>query len=345
MTRKNIFIIITIFTLMVFAGTMPLYAGDVARIGTAGGVQVQVPVGAQSLAMSGANIANVKGLEAIYWNPAGLGNLGGRAAGSFSTMQIFSDIRVNYLALGVNFGRLGTIGFDLKAFDFGDIPVTTNEDMDGLSGQTFAPTFVTTGLTFSKRITDAIAVGFTGKLILESIPRASASAIAFDMGIQYFGLGGIEGVSFGIALKNVGQKMKYTGSAFLVQAQDAGSNINDFREIPTAEHGLPATIEFGLGYTYNINESNSLLIVGNFLNENYGSDAYKFGLEYLFSDFVALRAGYIYQDVDSNDQLYSFTAGFGLNTTVGATALEFGYAYRATQYFDGSNLFSLVVGF
>ena len=54
------------------------------------------------------------------------------------------------------------------------------------------------------------------------------------MGIQYFGLGGIEGVSFGIALKNIGQKMKYTGSAFLVQAQDAGSNINDFREIPTA---------------------------------------------------------------------------------------------------------------
>jgi hypothetical protein len=345
MNRNNMFLILTLFTLVVFAGSLPLYGGDVARIGTAGGVQVQVPVGARSLAMSGANISDVQGLEAIFWNPAGLGNLKGRAAGAFSTMQIFSDIRVNYLALGINFGRLGTIGFDLKSMDFGDIPVTTNQDMDGLSGQTFAPTFVTAGITYSRRLTDAISVGLVGKYILESIPRAEASALAFDMGIQYFTVGGIEGFSLGIALKNIGQSMQYTGSAFLVQAQDAGSNINEFREIPTAKHKLPATIEFGVGYEYNINEMNSLMLAGNFQNENFGDDGFKFGLEYTYSDFLALRGGYLYQDVESDAQLYTFTVGLGLRTTVGATDLIFDYAYRDMQYFDGNSLFSFTVGF
>jgi hypothetical protein len=333
------------FTLAVFVGSIPLFGSDPARTGTAGGVQVQVPVGARSLGMAGANVANVEGLEALYWNPAGLGSMKDKAAGTFSTMQIFNDINVNYLGLAFNMGRLGMLGYQLKAIDFGDIPVTTNQDMDGLSGQTISPTFVTTGLTYSNRLTDAIAVGFTGKLVLESIPRAKATAVAFDIGIQYHTLGGISGLALGLAVKNIGTNIHYTGSAFLVQAQDAGADINQFRDIPTAKHNLPATVELGLGYRYNIAEDNSLLFSGNFQNENFGEDYLRFGLEYMYSDFVALRAGYLTQDVDSDDQLYSFTAGLGLRTTVGGTNLSFEYAYRDSQYFDGNNLFQFTVGF
>jgi hypothetical protein len=345
MNRKKLLLILTASTLVLFMGLLPLYGGDAARTGTAGGVQVQVPVGGRSLAMAGANVAEVKGLEALYWNPAGLGTFQYKAAGTFSTMKIFNDVNVNYLGLGFNMGRLGALGFQLKAFDFGEIPVTTTQDMDGLSGQTFSPTFVTTGLTYSKRLTDAISVGFTGKLVMESIPRASASAVAFDMGIQYIGLGGIENVSLGVVVKNIGTKMKYTGSAFLGQSQDAGSPITDFREIPTASANLPATVELGLGYHYTIAKDNSLLFLFNFQNENYGEDAYKFGVEYGYSDFIALRAGYIAQGIDSEDQLYSFAAGIGLQTTVSSTTLIFDYAYRNSQYFNGNNLFSLTIGF
>lgn len=345
MNRNKLFLIITMFTLAVFVGFIPLYGGDAARTGTAGGVQVQVPVGARSLAMAGANVANVEGLEALYWNPAGLGSFKDKAAGTFSTMQIFNDINVNYLGLAFNMGRLGMIGYQLKAIDFGDIPVTTTQDMDGLSGQNISPTFVTTGLTYSNRLTDAIAVGFTGKLVLESIPRASATAVAFDIGIQYHALGGISGLSLGLAVKNIGTDIQYTGSAFLGQAQDAGSPITDFRDIPTASHNLPATVELGLGYRHNIAENNALLFSGNFQNENFGEDAFRFGLEYAYSDFIALRAGYLTQGIDSDDQLYSFTAGLGLRTIVSGTILAFEYAYRDSQYFDGNNLFQFTIGF
>jgi hypothetical protein len=346
MNRKKISLMIALISLVVLLGLLPLYGGDPARVGTAGGVQVQVPVGPRSLAMAGANVADVQGLEAIYWNPAGLGTLGFNAGGTISTMKIFNDISVNYLALGVQAGRLGTLGFSIKAFDFGEIPVTTNQDMDGASGQTFSPTFVTAGLTYAKSLTDVISVGVTGKLVYESIPRANASAFAFDMGIQYHNLGGINGMSMGLAVKNIGSSMQYTGSAFLVQAQDAGASSNDFRTIPTAKHKLPATIELGLGYQYNINETNALLLSGNFQNQNFGDDALRFGVEYRYSTFLALRGGYLYsQGVDSEEQLYDFTAGVGLRASLGGSEIGVDYAFRNTQYFDSSNLFSLTIGF
>lgn len=345
MNYKKIFLMIVVMVLIGGIAGLPLYGGDPARVGTAGGVQVQVPVGPRNLAMAGANIANVQGLEAIYWNPAGLGAMGFNAGGTVSTMTIFNDIDVNYLALGVDMGRLGTLGFSLKAFDFGDIPVTTNQDMDGESGETFAPTFVTTGLTYSKRLTEAISVGLTAKLIHESIPRASATAGALDIGIQYHQLGGISGLSMGVAVKNIGTDIKYTGSAFLRDARDAGSAGNNFREVPTASHNLPATIELGLGYKYNLAETSSLLFSGNFQNENYGEDLYRLGAEYSFNNLIALRGGYLMSAVDSDDELYTFSLGVGLHSKVGGADLALDYAFRDVQYFDGTNLFSLTVGF
>lgn len=346
MNRKTLFSILIMIPLIAIMGLSPLYGGDEARIGTAAGVQVQVPVGARGLAMAGADVASVQGLEALYWNPAGLGNFSYKAAANLSTMRIFNDIKINYLGIAAAAGKLGTIGFSIKAFDFGEIPVTTNNDMDGKSGDTFSPTFMTTGLTYAKRVTDVISFGVTAKLILESIQGANATAGALDLGIQYHQLGGISGLSLGVALKNIGTKLQYTGSGMLVQAQDAGSAVTDFRELPTASHNLPATVELGLVYQYNIAESSTLMAAGNFQNENFGSDGFKFGLEYLYSDFVALRGGYLYnQNVDSEAQLFSFTAGLGLMTKVGNTNLGFDYAYRDSQYFDGNNLFQLTIGF
>ncbi|KAB2853203.1 MAG: hypothetical protein F9K42_00620, partial [Ignavibacterium sp.] len=54
--------------------SISLYAGDKSRKGTNGADQLLVPVGARSIATSGAFVANVIGLESIYYNPAGLDN-------------------------------------------------------------------------------------------------------------------------------------------------------------------------------------------------------------------------------------------------------------------------------
>lgn len=347
MSKRKLIIFTSLLVLAVFIGfSTNAFAGDPARIGTAGGVQVQVPVGARDLAMGGANLSNTNGLEAIYWNPAGFASMQNSAAALFSTMTIFNDVHVNYAAVGVQAGRLGSIGFTIKAFDFGDIPVTTNQDMDGSAGALFSPTYVTTGATYARRLTDAIQVGITGKMIYESVPRASASALAFDMGIQYHNLGGLNGLSLGLAVRNIGTNLQYKGSAFLVQAQDLGSTRKDFRDRPTESSQLPASIELGLGYTYQFAEDNSLLLTGLFQNNNFENDNYKVGAEYSFKDLIALRGGYrSVVNTESAEINYRFTLGVGLHYNLGGTDLTFDYAYRDSQYFDGNSLFSLKIGF
>lgn len=346
MRNKKIFYVSAIFALVLLVGLTSVFAGDPARTGTAAGAQTLVPVGARYLAMAGANVANVSGVDGIFWSPAALANMENRAAGVFSTMTIFNDINVNYLALGFKMGRVGAFGFTLKAFDFGDIPETTVQDPDGASGRTFSPTFVTTGLTYGRMLTDAIQVGVTGKIVYESIPRAAATAFAFDAGIQYHGLGGINGLSIGVVVKNIGTNMQYTGSALLTQATAEGSNQSGFLSRETSSDQLPALIELGVGYKRNIAEKSDLLLTGNFQNNNFGNDNYKFGAEYTYSDLFALRGGYIlYNNIDTENVLYRFTLGAGLHYKLGGTDLTFDYAFRDSQYFDGNNLFSLKIGF
>ncbi len=332
-------------SLVLFLGLSPVYGGDPARTGTAGGEQLLVPVGARDLAMGGSNVAFSSGLDAIYWNPAGLSKMNSTAAGVFSTMQIFNDIDVNYLALGLKAGKLGMIGVSIKSFDVGDIAETTLDDIEGASGATFSPTFVTGALTYSRQLTDVIQVGVTGKFISESVPRASASAVAFDIGIQYHNLGGLDGISMGLVVKNIGTNLNYGGSAFLTQQVDP-NGTTQFRERPTATAQLPASVELGVGYQRNINEDNAIIFNGNFENNNFGNDNFKFGAEYAYSDLIALRGGYLVTDgLASDDQLYRFTLGVGLHYALGGTDLSFDYAFRDSQYFDGNNMFSLTIGF
>ena len=46
-------------------------AEDTNRMGTAGAVELRLPVGARATALSGAVLADVTGAEALFWNPAG----------------------------------------------------------------------------------------------------------------------------------------------------------------------------------------------------------------------------------------------------------------------------------
>jgi hypothetical protein len=345
MISRKIFSGLVILAMVLGFAAAPSFAGDPDRIGTAAGVQVQVPVGARDMALVGSNIAYTSGLDAIYWNPAGLARMENTAAAQFSYMSIFNDIGVNYLAAAYGNEDLGTFGFSIKSFSFGDIPFTTVEDMDGTSGRTFSPTFVTLGFTYSRLLTEAVNVGFTLKLINESIDRAAANAFAFDIGLQYTNLGSIDGLSFAVALKNIGSNLQYAGSGLGSNYQNT-SGREDFLTRETASNQLPASIEIGFGYKAMLAERNSVTIAGDFISNNFENDAAKVGLEYSFDDFLFARGGYnIGMGVDKDAQLYDFALGAGIQYPLGDVNFRFDYAYRNSQYFDGENIFTVSLGF
>lgn len=314
-----------------------VFAGDESRLGTTAGTQVSVPVGARDLAMAGSDLVYTRGVDAVFWNPASISTLQ-TASGAFSMMSYIADINVNYFAVGGALGGFGNLGFTAKTFDFGDIPITTVEDMDGESGATFSPTFMTMSLTYGKAFTDRINFGVTGKLVYESIPRASASALAFDIGVQYINFANIDGLGLALVLKNIGNDMHYQGSGLTTKATVDG--LEDFYNKEASYDQLPSSYSMGLSYKL----GESIFLGTSFVSNNTSYDEWNFGGEYAFNDMIFIRAGYNYavlDEVDSEDVLFGATFGFGLKYTLMGVGLKLDYVYRATEYFSANQLISL----
>jgi hypothetical protein len=327
---------------------MPAFAANKNRIGTAGAQELLIPVGARGIAIGASGSVFMKGVDAIYWNPAGLGRMDRAVEVLFSQMSYIADIGVSYGGVGVQAGDFGNLGFTLKSLSFGDIPVTTVDFPDG-TGEQYSPSYLTLGLTYGRLLTDRISVGATAYLISESIQNMSATGLAFDIGIQYHNLG-IQGLMLSVAVKSIGPNMKFDGADAYVTANVGERDAQKYK-IETAGFELPTNLEIGLGYSPRLDDKNMITIGGNFRNNNYLEDEYNLGAEYSFQNMLFVRGGYTFspqtdEDITGeNGYIYDFTAGAGLRYDVGGVVLGFDYAYRNVKYFDGNHVFTLAIGF
>lgn len=320
------------------------------RIGTAGATELLVPVGARDLAMGGATSATTTGINAIHWNPAGLGRIEGSAEAMLTSMSYIADIRMNYGAVGFKFGGFGTVALSVKSMDFGDIPLTSTDDPEGIAGRTFTPTYVTLGLSYARAFTDNITAGGSLKLISENLQRVTGSGVALDFGVQYHGIAGFKGVNMGVALKNVGPQVKFSGPGLLRQARNEDARRpTQFYQIQAASWELPTSIEIGLAYDRKASDALGYNVNATYANNTLALDSYKVGGEatYTYNSFiVALRGGIDLMDKGTDDeQIFGPTAGFGFVYKTTGIDIGIDYAYRAVDFFDSNNMFSLYLGF
>ncbi len=329
-------------------------AGSSKRRGTAGAMELLIPVGSRNLAMGAANIAGVRGVEAGYWNPAGLSELDNRIETMFSYQKWIGDINTVYAGFAGKLGDLGSLGLNLTTLDFGEINVTTTDAPDG-TGETYTPQYLTLGLTYSKEMTDRINFGATVKLISESIMRQSATGLAFDAGVQYVMMD--EKLRLGIAVRNIGTNMRFDGPDLEIKVQppgtEPGAASRPFR-VPLQEFELPAQVELGLTHDVVDIESIKWTVAGAFLHNNFSFDEYKLGTELVLNKMFAVRGGYVMAQDPDEDKFYSSTEdfifgpsfGFGLDYPLNVTTrLKLDYAYRMTKFFDSHQLFTLSLAF
>ncbi len=317
-----------------------LIGGDESRIGTSGGNQVLVPVGARGIALAGSERVYSSGLESVYWNPAGLARSQSPTVLA-SSMDLFNDMGVNYFGASGNFDKLGMLGVTVKSIDMGDIPVTTVEDMDGLGGGTFKPTLTTMGVTYANSFSDRSFFGVTGKIVYESIPRATASALALDIGVQYTGLAGVDGLGLALVLNNIGTDMHYEGSGLTGQGTTE-DGISDFLNREASYDKLPSTYNMSLSYSV------AGAILGmTYTSHNFSYDELNLGGEYTLNDMFHLRAGFtspMLEEDSMNDgeTLYSMNFGAGLKYSLYGVNLVVDYTMRnQSDTFNTSNVFSV----
>jgi opacity protein-like surface antigen len=336
-------LLLAVFSL---AFTASLEAGSKNRTGTGGASELTIPIGARSIAMGNATVAMARGIDALFFNPAGAARDAIGTTLYASHMSYIADIGVDCGAVSVPVSSLGVISLQLVGFSVGEIMMTTTDLPDGF-GATFAPQFFTGGLTYSTQLTDRISIGITATLISESMASVSATGFALSAGAIYENLGGIDGLALGLVLKNVGPQMRFDGSGLNVKGSVPGLDRPPyFYKVDAASFELPSSFEMGLGYRGNIGEDHAVTFSAAFQNNNFSDDAYRVGAEYGFQKTVFVRGGYEYSPspVDQRDNVFGPTFGMGLHANVSSVDVMFDYAYRSVKFFGGNHVFSLTLG-
>lgn len=343
---KNLKLLAHTILIVLFISNM-LMAGNESRIGTTGAEQLNIPVGARSIATSGAFIASLTGVESIYWNPAGL-DRSGKTEAMFSYMNYIADINLTYLALASRIGDLGTLAFTVKTLDIGGIIETTTQNPNG-TGNIFSPGFVVGGLTYSKMITDRISGGLTFKVIHESIIDQTALGVAIDFGTQYHFANNL---TIGVILKNIGSNMRFTGGDLEQRSpveESAPNSDEGFFEAVTEKFGIPSQFQLGISYSYDVGANNSIMLGGSFVNQNEAENNVRLGAEYNLGNILFLRGGYDMvtesSDVRSDESIFGFTLGGGLVYSFSNLDLQFDYAFRDVDVFESNHVFTFKISF
>ena len=305
------------------------------RAGTAGAGYLLVPQTARTISMGtgmASGLDDLNGIEALYANPAGLTVNEGSSV-LFSHLNYAADIGVNVLGYAQRFGS-NQLGLTLSAMDYGDIPLTTEENPE-IGGQTYSPTSIVLGFTYARQVTDRISAGLTVNGLRQTIDDMRASGLALNAGMTY--VVGETGLRFGVSLKNFGPKMSFSGNGLVRrgdivgQREDAGQRTVT---IDADDYELPSLLNFGMAYRRDISNTLSATVLGNFRSNSYDQNQYTGGLELGFRDLFYVRGGYQITPEQEFSMYQGANLGAGLSLGVAGTELDVDYGYRFVDFFS-----------
>lgn len=320
-----------------------VYAGTVNSAGTAGGAQLLIPQGNLNIALSTANGSTVSGINAIYVNPAGVANLSSMS-GAMSSGDYIADTQLTNLSFGMPLNESTNMAISLRTMDFGDIIKTSALATEG-DGTTFSPSFLVGNLAFGRNISDRVKVGVVAKLVSETIEDVSATAMGADLGVQYIFPG--DRVSVGVALKNLGSRLEYTGTGLEQNLTPDGTQPGTKDEnfaVQAMDSPLPTSLDIAVGYAL----SPGLTVMTSFENFSYQLNTLSFGAMYSAGNLwvsagtkVNVQTGDRPSDVSSTvwddytTSNWGASLGFGVNLNMDATDVSISYAYRqSSEFFD-----------
>ena len=301
-------------------------------------------------ALGEAGVATSADVNSLYWNNAKLVFIDGRFGGSVSYSpwlhKITNDMFLSYVSGYYRIDDQQVFGMSMRYFNLGDFEI--NDNFGNFVGS-LNPYQVAFDITYSRKLTEELAVGISGRYIRSNTSRQFSllegtdigSTVAIDLGVYYQKKTSLNGhdvnISFGTHLSNFGPKIKY----------------NDFR----ASEPIPTNLRLGTAFRYHLDSDNSVTFVfdvnklmvpsppiividpksgerslmkgketdRNLFSSTFGSftDApegfseemkeltYSLGLEYWYRELFALRGGYFHEHEQKGNRKYlTFGSGF-----------------------------------
>lgn len=332
--------------LIVVAG---LFAVDVhaqdaenERIGTSALMELTVPVTPRTVALGSAltgGMDSAPGVEALISNPAAA-MLNQSTNAMFSRMEYVADVGVNYFGLAQRFGA-NNIALTVTSWDYGDIPLQTEDDPNIDPSNTWSANSIVLGLTYARQLTDRIGAGVTVKGLSQSIDNMDSQGVALDAGMTY--IVGESGLRFGVSLNNFGPQMGFTGIGLQedLGEEGPGGEFDVPGEVRDIQSELPSMLNFGAAYQRNLAGNLSATLLANFRSNSYDLNQYAAGLEFAFQELLYVRGGLDFTAEESDMRHWSmWNFGAGLNVPIGGSHVMIDYAYRPSDVFEGVNIIS-----
>jgi hypothetical protein len=349
------YLTVLLIAMMILPANLSMFAGNKDRSGQAGASELLINPYVRASGWGNVNMARVRGVEALWGNVAGAAFTQGT-----NVELVWTDwlrgTGTSVIALGFTqkVGASGALGLQVMSMTFGEVEITTTQSPDGGIG-VYKPNMLNFQLSYSKAFSNRIYGGLAVKLISESIADVSGIGIAIDAGIQYV-TGEREQLAFGIALKNVGPKMKFSGDGLSLRALIPGQESLFTLEQRSMPFEMPAQLNIGLSYDFLLPAENRITLAGLFVSNSFSKDQFTAGLEYSFRDILQLRSGYTYEqgmwsditEADNTNVSKGLSAGISLGLPLDkekGTYISIDYAFRQTVSFNHNHTIGLILNF
>ena len=304
MERKRVIRLFLIFILMI---VIPIYAQvALEKTGQAGMAFLSIPVGARASAMGNAFAAVSDNVEAMFWNPAGLGKVSKWDFSGGYTRWI-ADITYYHAGLAYNVENIGVFGLNLVWVDYGEIRgAIISRDPAGPGYELtdpISPLALVGGLAYGRQLTDRISFGANMKWVYQDLGTSYSQKDSLSPLVAHESKLGIPALDVGV--------IYFTGFKDLRVAVSV-QNVSYEKQFVDEDFSLPFNIRMGIAMdllTIFAPDGNSSLLVS--IDATHPRDYRErlhFGVEYSLFDIFFLRGGY---KINYDEDKLSF--GIGLN--------------------------------
>jgi hypothetical protein len=256
---------------------------------------LEIPAGARASAMGGAYASIAQGVEAAFWNPAGLGALKGI---QFTASHAELDQQLHYDAVALG-GRVWGGGYGLSLRALYSEAIDSRDDLGNLIG-TFGSHDLEFAFSYGRALGSGLSLGGSAQLVRERLADVAAMTQAYGFGATWQPPP-LDWLRASLGVQNLGPAARYTFDG--IPGQDI--------PLPTAIHaGVSTTALAGRGLTVRG------AFEGRFTEGRSGLGS--IGGELVSQSGASLRAGWRINDASSD-----FTLGAGFE----GKTLGFDYAY------------------
>lgn len=289
-------VLIFILLISVSASAQWDYGFDFSKAGSAGLQFLKIGVGARECGMGEAALSASRGINSIFWNPAGIAYVEGTEA-TFSHTGWLMDIDMNAAAIGTNISGVGVVGLSVIYMGVPDFEETTVQMQDG-TGRMVSANDLAIGLAVARRFSDKLSMGLQLRYVREKLDQDSFSNVLFDLGANY--VTGFRNLQISVCAQHFGPDIKMLRDTFR----------------------MPLWFKIGLSDDLFRNDFNQLTLNIDLVHPTDNTERMNFGVEYGFFDSVFFRGGY-----RMNSDLGEFAFGAGVKQTLIGVTGRIDYSY------------------